>query len=149
MPKPKRSAPNRTREHRIAEEIVVDACSSDERAMSWYYYLEGKLDFPVKAKCVAKRAVSPLRRGEAVDVLGMAPEEDCTGGMLVLVRFAGAGSGCRSSSSLRSAPTATRARRPRIGVTGQRWETSSERRVSRMRSSRVAAGPAPSAHDAS
>lgn len=33
--------------------------------------------------------MSPPRRGEAVEVLGMAPEEDCTGGMLVLVRFAG------------------------------------------------------------
>ena len=57
--------------------------------MSWYYYLEGKLSFPFTAKCVAGRAVSPLKKGEEVEVIGMAPEDDCMGGMLVLVRFAG------------------------------------------------------------
>jgi hypothetical protein len=89
MGKPKRSTRNPAREHRIEQEIVVDAYTSDERAMSWYYYLEGKLSFPFKAKCVAERAVSPLRKGEEVEVLGMAPEEDCMGGVLVLARFAG------------------------------------------------------------
>jgi hypothetical protein len=86
MPKPR---PNRAREHRIDQEIVVDAYTPEERAMGWYYYLEGRLRFPFKAKCVAERAVSPLKKGEAVKVLGMAPEEDCMGDMFVLVRFAG------------------------------------------------------------
>jgi hypothetical protein len=85
----RKPSPNRARERRIAEDIVVDAYTSDERAMGWYYYLEGRLGFPFKAKCVAERAVSPLRRGETVEAVGMAPEQDCTGGMLVLVRFAG------------------------------------------------------------
>jgi hypothetical protein len=93
MPKRKRPASNRAREHRIDQEIVVDAYTSEERAMGWYYYLEGKLRFPFSAKCVAERAVSPFKTGEKVDVLGMAPEEDCTGGMFVLVRFAGRGLG--------------------------------------------------------
>lgn len=85
MRKPK---PNRAREHRIAEEIVVEAYTPEERAAGTGY-LDGKLRFPFKAKCVAERAVSPFKSGEEVEVLGMAPEEDCRGGMLVLVWFAG------------------------------------------------------------
>ena len=49
MPKPKRPALNRAREHRIEQEIVVDTYTSDERALSWYYHLEEKLAFPFKA----------------------------------------------------------------------------------------------------
>jgi calcium binding protein len=39
--------PNRdpVREDRIENEAIVDA-SPDEQAMSWYYYLEGKIRFP-------------------------------------------------------------------------------------------------------
>lgn len=40
MPKPKRPRWNRARETRIIDEVVVDAYTSDEQAMSWYYYLE-------------------------------------------------------------------------------------------------------------
>jgi hypothetical protein len=29
------------REARIIDEIIVDAHTNEERAMSWYYYLEG------------------------------------------------------------------------------------------------------------
>jgi hypothetical protein len=89
MRKPKRPALNRTREDRIEQEIVVDAYTSDERALSWNYYLEEKLDFPFKAKCVAAREISPLRKGEEVEVLGMAPEDDCMKEMFVMVGFAG------------------------------------------------------------
>ncbi|MGH2725902.1 MAG: calcium-binding protein [Actinomycetota bacterium] len=89
MRKPKRPVSNRTREHRIEQEIVVDAYTSDECAMGWYYYLDGKLSFPFKAKCVAEREVSPLKKGEEVEVLGMAPEDDCMGGIFALARFAG------------------------------------------------------------
>lgn len=85
----RKPGPNRARERRIDQEIVVDAYTSDERAMSWYYYLEGKLNFPFKARCVGRRTASSLRKGEEVEVLGMAPEEDCMGGMLALVRLAG------------------------------------------------------------
>lgn len=78
-----------TREDRIKNEIVVDAYTSDERALGWYYYLEERLTFPFRAKCVATRAISPLQKGEEVDVVAMAPEDDCMQRVLVLVRFAG------------------------------------------------------------
>jgi hypothetical protein len=68
-------------------EIVVDAYTSDERG--WYYHLEEKLMFPFRAKCVATHAISLLKKGAQVDVVAMAPEDDCMQRMLVLVRFAG------------------------------------------------------------
>ena len=89
MRKPKRPALSRAREHRIAEEIVVDAYTSDERAIGWHCYLDGKLRFPFKAKCIAVREISPLKKGEEVEVLGMAPEDDCMKEMFVIVGFAG------------------------------------------------------------
>ena len=57
--------------------------------MGWYYYLEERLKFPFKARCTSKRAVSPLRIGEEVNVLAMAPEEECESEMLVRVRWHG------------------------------------------------------------
>lgn len=86
MPKPKL---NRAREKRIVDEIIVDCYGPQEQALGWYYYLEEKLKFPFKARCVAVRSVSPLKKGEAVEVLGMAHEDDCMREMFVLVRFAG------------------------------------------------------------
>ena len=80
---------NKARERRIERDIVVDAYNSEERAMGWYYHLEGKLKFPFKARCKSKRAVSPLRIGEEVSVLGMAPEEECESEMFVRVRWRG------------------------------------------------------------
>ena len=64
---------NKTRERRIEMEVVVDAYNESERAMGSYYYLEERLKFPFKARCKSKRAVSPLRIGEKISVLGMAP----------------------------------------------------------------------------
>lgn len=55
---------NRSREQRFIDEIVVDAYTSDERAMSRYYYLECKIAFPFKGRCVAVRSMSPLQKGE-------------------------------------------------------------------------------------
>jgi len=53
-------------EDRIAMEIVVDAYGPEEQAMGWYYYLEEKLSFPFKAKCIEERAISPFSgRGES------------------------------------------------------------------------------------
>lgn len=78
---------NSTREERIENEIVVDAYGPEERAMSWYYYLEDKIHFPFHAKSTASRVVSPLKKGETVEVLRLAPEEACTGDMLVLIRW--------------------------------------------------------------
>ncbi|MBI3937303.1 MAG: calcium-binding protein [Betaproteobacteria bacterium] len=80
---------NRAREKRITDEIVVDAYGEEERAMGWYYYLEGKLKFPFKGRCVFLRTVSPLKKGEEVEVLTMASEDDCMREMFVLIQFAG------------------------------------------------------------
>jgi hypothetical protein len=75
------------REHRILFEIVVDAYGESERALGWYYYLEEKMDFPFQANCISARATSPLEVGSQVEVLGMAPEDDCMSEVLVFVRY--------------------------------------------------------------
>src|SRR5262249_42652211 len=63
------------REERIANEIVVDAYNEQERALSWYCYLENQLQFPFTATCVVERESSPLTVGDEVEVVGM-PRED-------------------------------------------------------------------------
>jgi hypothetical protein len=84
MPRPPR---DEEREQRIAMEIIVDAYSADEQAMGWYVYLEQQLQFPVLAKCIAQRAISPLRVGDEVEITGMAPEAECGHEMFVLTRW--------------------------------------------------------------
>jgi hypothetical protein len=86
MAKPKHDP---VREERIHEEVIVDAYGPEEQAMGWYYYLEDKIRFPFPAKCIASRATSPLRKSESVEVRGMAPEDTCSGDMLVLIRWQG------------------------------------------------------------
>jgi predicted nucleic acid-binding Zn ribbon protein len=39
------------------------------------------------ARCTAERSISPLRVGEEVEVVGMAPEEECQHEMFVLIRW--------------------------------------------------------------
>ncbi|MBW1779457.1 MAG: calcium-binding protein [Deltaproteobacteria bacterium] len=75
------------REERITMEIIVDAYSPEEQAMGWYYYLEEKLRFPFTAVCTEKRVISPLRVKDEVDVIGMAPEEECDKEMFVMIRW--------------------------------------------------------------
>jgi hypothetical protein len=77
------------REERIQNEVVVDAYGPQEQAMGWYYYLEDKIRFPFQAKCIVAKAVSPLLKGEIVEVQGMAPEEACSSEMLVLMKWQG------------------------------------------------------------
>ncbi|MGD0976481.1 MAG: calcium-binding protein [Candidatus Korobacteraceae bacterium] len=86
MAKPKRDP---IREDRIHEEVIVDANGPEEQAMGWYYYLEDKLRFPFQAKCIVSKVVSPLRKGETVEVRRMAPEEACSSDMFVLIRWQG------------------------------------------------------------
>jgi Calcium binding len=57
--------------------------------LGWYYYLQGKIRFPFQAKCIVAKAVSPLRKGETVEVRSMAPEDACPSHMLVLIRWQG------------------------------------------------------------
>ena len=75
------------REERITMEIIVDAYDESERAMGWYCYLQDKLQFPFTAKCIAKRAISPLRVKNEVEVIDMAPEEECEHEMFVIIRW--------------------------------------------------------------
>jgi len=75
------------REERITMEIIVDAYDAEEQAMGWYYYLDGKLQFPFTARCVTQRAISPLNVGEEVKVLGMAPVEECDHEMFVMIKW--------------------------------------------------------------
>ena len=59
------------REERITDEIVVDAYDSEERASSWFYYLSDNCDYPYKAKCIIERSISPLKKDEEVEVIGI------------------------------------------------------------------------------
>jgi hypothetical protein len=77
------------REERIHEEIIVDAYGPEEQAMSWYYYLEDKIQFPFHAKCIVSRPTSPLRKGESVEVRRLATEDTCSSDMFVLIRWQG------------------------------------------------------------
>ena len=75
------------RERRIAMEIVVDAHDDQERAMGWYSYLQDRLRFPFTATCVARRAISPLRVKDEVEVTGMPDENECEHEMFVAIRW--------------------------------------------------------------
>jgi hypothetical protein len=90
MAKPKKTRktwPERdeAREKRISMEIVVDAYNEDERSMGWCGYLEEKLNFPFTTRCIKERAISPLRVGDEVKVVGMAPEAECVNEMFVTI----------------------------------------------------------------
>jgi hypothetical protein len=75
------------REQRIRDEIVVDAYGPEEQAMSWYIHLGDHLSFPFRAKCIKEHAISPLRKGEVIAVVRMAPEDDCESDMLVIIEW--------------------------------------------------------------
>jgi len=75
------------REERIEMEAIVDAYGSEEQAMGWYYYLKDKITFPFKAQCINERSISPLQKGEKVEVIEMAPEEDCMCEMFVIINW--------------------------------------------------------------
>ena len=76
-----------TREDRITMEIVVDAYGPEERAMGWYCYLENNMRSPFTATCTSTRATSPLRKGDEVEVTGMAPADECGSEMFVMIRW--------------------------------------------------------------
>jgi hypothetical protein len=86
MKRPKRDP---VREDRIHNEAIVDAYGPEEQAMCWYYYLDDKIRFPFLAKCITAKVVSPLRKGDTVEVRRMAPEDACSADMLVLIRWQG------------------------------------------------------------
>jgi len=77
------------RENRIQNEAIVDAYGPEEQALGWYYYLKNKIRFPFRAKCIVAKVISPLLKGETVEVQRMAPEDACSTDMLVLIRWHG------------------------------------------------------------
>ena len=85
----KKTKKDRIREERIENEAIVDAYGPEEQALGWYYYLENKIRFPFRARCTVTKAVSPLRKGETVEVRRLAPEDSCSSDMLVLIRWEG------------------------------------------------------------
>ena len=78
---------DKQREQRIQGEIVADARDAEEQAMGWYYYLEEHLRFPFRAKCIAQRAISPLRKAQEVEVVSLAPAEECDREMFITLRW--------------------------------------------------------------
>jgi hypothetical protein len=113
------------REERIRNEAIVDA-GPEEQAMSWYYYLERKISFPFQARCVVAKVISPLRKGETVDVRGLAAEDACASDMLVQIRWQGG----RWPFLSRNWPPSIRTNQPRklsaTGITGSRRAAFSE-----------------------
>jgi hypothetical protein len=85
----KRPAKDPVREERIHEEAIVDAYGQEEKAMSWYCYLRDKLTLPFKARYIAHRLTSPLRKGETVEVRRTTPEDACSSDMFVRIRWQG------------------------------------------------------------
>ena len=83
----KRPKKDKGREERILMEIVVDAYTPEEQAMGWYCYLDQTIQFPILATCISERALSPLHIGDEVEIIGMAPEEECEHEMFVRMRW--------------------------------------------------------------
>ena len=78
---------DKRRQQRIEQEIVVDAYGPEEQAMGWYNYLEEKLRFPFRGKCISSRATSPLRKGQEVEITELACAEECEQEMFVTVSW--------------------------------------------------------------
>ncbi len=77
---------SKEREDRINMEILVDAYDAEERAMGWHSYPEDTLGFPFTARCTAERPVSPLKKGDEMEVLAMAPPDECQRAVFVMIR---------------------------------------------------------------
>ncbi len=78
---------NKEREERINMEIIVDAYTPEEQDLAWYSYLSSALQFPFAARCTTFRLISPLEPGKKVEVLEMAPEEECNSEIFVVIRW--------------------------------------------------------------
>ncbi|MBH8575068.1 calcium-binding protein [Nostocaceae cyanobacterium CENA369] len=76
------------REHRIETEIIVDADDDkEERAMGWYYYLDDTLNVPFMATWKKKSRKTSTVEEKKVEVLGMAPDDECLKDMYVEVVY--------------------------------------------------------------
>ena len=86
------------RERRISDEAIVDAYGPEEQALGWYYYLQEKIAFPFMARCIKETKSSPLEKGETVEVIEQAPEEDCMCTMMVIIKWHGREMGIKLES---------------------------------------------------
>ena len=108
------------------QQAIVDAYGAEERAMGWYYYLENQLRFPFQARCTVSKVVSPLSKGETVQILRMAPEDS------MLRRHARADPLARPEIGGASVPTGriesdeSTAKPSATGITGSRRATFSD-----------------------
>jgi len=75
------------RDERIRSEVLVDAYTTHERAISWCYYLERKMTFPIQARCTEERPMSPLKEGEEVRVVDIT--DDIVSEMFVCIEWMG------------------------------------------------------------
>ena len=80
-------AKNEEREDRLYNEIIVDANDEEEQAMGWWNYLDECFHPPFRARSIATRIISPLRKGEEMTVTGMAPESECLHEMFVIIQW--------------------------------------------------------------
>ena len=125
--KPKKPKRDETREERIDMEIVVDAYNEEERAIGWYCYLGDTLNFPFLTRCIKERPTSPLEFGDEVEVVGMAPQDECEREMFVEIRQKQKRPWRFHCPSWRSSKVMKRqGKRSGIGTTGSRWGMSSD-----------------------
>ncbi len=124
----RKPAKDKIREDRIHNEAIVDAYGSEEKAMSWYYYLENKIRFPFQAKRIVANLASPIKKGEIVEVRRLAPDDACSFDILVLIRWQGRSMAAPLSHWLPSIRTNPPPKQSVIGITGSPGATSSESR---------------------
>jgi hypothetical protein len=79
--------PNKIREERIKTEIIADAEEKEDRAMAWYDYLDDSLNFPFMGKWTKKGRKTSAPQPKEVEVLGMAPDDECEKDMFVEVVY--------------------------------------------------------------
>jgi len=81
--------PDPIRENRIDNEIVVDAYGEAERAMGWYCYLQDTIIFPFPAKWKKTNKKTGEIVEKEVEVLDLAPADDCESNMYAEVAYIG------------------------------------------------------------
>jgi Calcium binding len=67
----------------MMSDVELDEAREERITMGWYYYLEGKIQFPFTATCITKRNNSPVSQGAKVEVVGMSDEDECMREMFV------------------------------------------------------------------
>jgi hypothetical protein len=75
------------RDERISMEAIVDAYDEEEQMLGWHAYLEQKIQFPFTARCIKESITAPLKVGDEVKVVRMAPDLKCLHDMLVIIKW--------------------------------------------------------------